>query len=103
MERERGVNMDFDILDYIPFGIECAISRHDLRQITGLNDREMRKMIRLARERAPILNLQQGNGYFRPTPDEMNLVDKWMSQEKRRAKSVFRGVRAAKKFLNGVG
>ena len=58
------------ILDYIPYGEENAISREDLKQITGLTDRQMRKKIEIARETTPILNFQGGKGYFIPTETE---------------------------------
>ncbi len=59
-----------NILDYIPYGRENAISRVKLRQLTGLTDSKMRELIRQARHDVPIVNLQSGEGYFIPTKME---------------------------------
>ena len=94
--------MNFNILDYIPFGRENAISRQRLMQLTGLPDRENRELIQKARRDTPIINIQRGEGYFRPLVEERDLVEKWLKQEESRAKSVFWSSRGAKKFLNEV-
>lgn len=87
------------ILDYIPYGENNAISREDLKQITGLTDRQMRKKIEIARETTPILNFQGGKGYFIPTETEQYLINKWIRQETSRAKRIFDGMRGAKKAM----
>lgn len=87
------------ILDYIPYGEENAISREDLKQITGLTDRQMRKKIEIARETTPILNFQGGKGYFIPTETEQYLIIKWLRQETNRAKRIFDGMRGARKAV----
>lgn len=87
------------ILDYIPYGENNAISREDLKQITGLTDRQMRKKIEIARETTPILNFQGGKGYFIPTETEQHLIIKWLRQETNRAKRIFDGMRGARKAV----
>jgi hypothetical protein len=90
------------ILDYIPYGEENAISREDLKQITGLTDRQMRKKIEIARETTPILNFQGGKGYFIPTETEQHLVIRWIRQEVSRRRKIEIGILGAVKFLKAV-
>ena len=55
-----------NITDYIPFGKENAVDRLFLTSVTGLRDREVRKLIQSARNRGElILNDQDGRGYYR--------------------------------------
>lgn len=91
-----------NILDYIPYGEENAISREDLKQITGLTDRQMRKKIEIARETTPILNFQGGKGYFIPTETEQHLVIRWIRQEVSRRRKIEIGILGAVKFLKAV-
>lgn len=51
-----------DILDFIPTGSENAVTRVELCQRTGLDDRTVRDLIHNARRRIPILNMQDGKG-----------------------------------------
>lgn len=90
------------ILDYIPYGENNAISREDLKQITGLTDRQMRKKIEIARETTPILNFQGGKGYFIPTETEQHLVIRWIRQEVSRRRKIEIGILGAVKFLKAV-
>ena len=90
------------ILDYIPYGENNAISREDLKQITGLTDRQMRKKIEIARETTPILNFQGGKGYFIPTETEQYLVIRWIRQEASRRRKLEKGILGAEKFLKAV-
>ena len=59
-----------DIVDYIPFGRENAVTRAQLRSRTGIDDRAIRDMIATARRDTVILNMQDGKGYFRPLPED---------------------------------
>ena len=55
-----------NIADYIPYGKENAVDRLFLTSVTGLRDREVRKLIQSARNRGElILNDQDGRGYYR--------------------------------------
>ena len=91
--------MSMNIIDFIPFGKENAITRERLKAMTGLPDREIRDMIKKERRYRPIINMQDGDGYFQPTQEEKDYVQKWLKQETRRAKSSFRSLRGAKQFL----
>lgn len=88
-----------DILDYIPYGKENAIDRKTLEMLTGKPDRINRELISIARRKTPILNLQNGTGYFRPLPEEKELVEEYVRQEESRLKSIGWSLKAARQFV----
>lgn len=88
------------LLSLIPSGRSNAISRKSLVDLMGISDRQVRKLIKDARRFTPIINLQNGKGYFIPTEEEKPLVDKWLKQETSRAKTTFWAMRGAREFLN---
>lgn len=54
-----------NLLDYIPFGKENAVTRQELVRLTGLDDRTIRNEIkRLNREGVPILSSSHTCGYW---------------------------------------
>ena len=79
---------------YIPHGAENAISRAMLAAITCDSDRRVRQRIEDARREGNIIiNTQNGKGYFRLDPDELNesdlaAISRQYWQNKRRALSV---------------
>lgn len=91
------------IEEYIPFGKENAISRKDLAALTGLGDRTMRRKIARARRNHPILNLQDGEGYYRPTIAEYLEAKAFYKQEEHRAKMIFWSIFGLRKWLKEVG
>ena len=96
----------FDILDYIPTGRKNSIKRSELCRRTGINDRAMRALIHKARGTIPILNMQDGNGYFIPdmnADDERILLRQYVQQEESRLKSIGWALRAARKTLCNCG
>lgn len=90
-----------NIIDFIPFGRENAISRKQLCATTELPDRVMRKEIEKARQDYAILNID-GSGYFRPADNESYLIERWLKQEHSREKSVRDSTRGAEKALLGT-
>ena len=77
------------IIDYIPHGHANAVTRQQLSSITGLSDRCVREMIEHESDSEhPILNMQDGKGYFQPEYDEMSLVRICIKQNESRAKSI---------------
>ena len=90
-----------NIIDYIPYGKNNAISRRMLCQLTGLPDRMMRKAIEKARQQYPILNSQDGSGYFQPSSEEKPLVERWLRQERSRERAVSNSTIGAQKWLTG--
>ena len=91
-----------DIENYIPIGRDNAISRQELCIKTGLSDRKVRNMIKMARRNIVILNIQDGSGYFLPGVDDTALVRKYLKQEEHRAKSIFWALKSARKYLKEV-
>lgn len=89
-----------DILEYIPYGRENAIKRSTLRDLIGVTDVEMRRMIGEVRKETPIINLQDGNGYYRPNTKED--LERYIMQEKARAESILKNVNVACKEYNKI-
>ena len=89
-----------DILEYIPFGRDNAIKRKNLRDLTGLSDRDMRRAIELARKETPIINLQDGRGYYRP--DDRDDLQRYVLQEQARAKKILQNINVACRAYNEI-
>lgn len=87
------------LLDILPHGSGNALSREELSDLLNLDDRTVRDLIKQARRHVPILNMQNGKGYFIPVNEEKPLVDKWLNRETKRAKSSLYSLRGAKEFL----
>lgn len=91
-----------DVKDYIPIGSSNAVGRKYLSQVTGLDDRQLRREIHLARRDIPILNLSDGRGYY--IPDMNTLEDRqklltYYRQETRRLKSIGWALKAVRQTL----
>ena len=88
-----------NIIEYIPCGYENAITRENLCCITGLTDRKVRELIFQARRETPIINLQDGKGYFIPLEEDKKYVEKFVEQETARLKSIGWALKSARGFL----
>lgn len=76
-----------NIIDYIPFGQDRAVTYPTLQNLTGLCKREVREAISRARKDIMILNMQDGKGFFRPIEGkEDNLIVRFLRQEESRNK-----------------
>lgn len=89
-----------NILEFIPYGRENAIKRRNLRELLGVTDRDMRRLLAEARKEAVILNLQDGQGYYRPTNREE--LYSYILQEKARAEKIIKNVNVAVKEYNSI-
>lgn len=85
------------ITDYIPYGHDNAITAPELSRITGTPERDIRREINLVRRETVILNMQDGKGYFQPTPEENSLVEDWVKQEESRLKVHALALRAGRR------
>lgn len=85
-----------DIANLIPVGRKNAIKREDLRVLSGMDDRVMRNAINKSQEL--IINLSDGNGYFRPAPEDYDLVIIWESTFWKRIRDERERVLKAKKW-----
>ena len=85
------------IEDYIPYGHENGVTRKQLARLfegQGKDpDRMARDAIQEARGRTAVLNLGDGKGYFRPLPEEKDLVLKWKRGQISRANEVKKSTR----------
>lgn len=99
----RSLNKEkLDILEYIPVGHENAVSRKELADRVGIGDRAVRDLIHLKRREKPILNVQDGKGYFQPdlnNPEEVMLLAAYVRQEESRIKSAEWSLRSARRAL----
>lgn len=97
---------EFDILRVIPVGSKNSIKRKWLCTLTGLIDRAMRNLLHEARKKIPIINLQNGKGYFIPDMNEksdMDMLSRWVRQEQSRIKESQMIVDVAIKTLDNCG
>lgn len=100
--------MAITIIDLIPIGRENAVSREYLvtRCVeTGLvvdnkklesKDRAMRRLLEHARIDYTILNLSDGEGYYRPSREDLQDLQRYIRQEESRGKATFRNIANAK-------
>ena len=90
-----------DILQFIPTGKESAITRETLSFALNIPDREVRKLIAQARRNQPIINLQNGSGYYLPT--KKTEVIEFLNQETHRARSIFWSIKGCRDWLKKKG
>ena len=94
-----------NIADYLCEGIENPISRKRLEATTGYCDRVNRESLEVIRPDVPIVNLQDGNGYFIATEDDADLQAalRQYNREFGRAMKILRGQKAVKRLLHTHG
>lgn len=73
-----------NIIDFIPYGHENAVTYDFLCKATGLNKRAVRMEISKARRENIIINMQDGEGFFRPLESEEDLLLRFYRQEMHR-------------------
>lgn len=106
--KAKGAPQGITIADLIPIGRENAISRKMLVALCvdqGLvtptikdKDRAMRLLIQHDRTDYTILNLSDGDGYYRPSAADLLYLQQYIRQEEKRAKAVFRSLKQAKRL-----
>lgn len=102
---QKGAFMN--IAELIPAGKQNAIKRADLLnrcRAHGLRttDRGMRMLIESARKETVIINLSNGDGYYRPTADDKDELKRYIHQEDQRAKSASINHHMAKALLEDI-
>lgn len=85
------------LISAIPVGKKNAVTNYQLRTMFDISDREVRKLVSLARREVCIINDQNGKGYY--MPETKAEAEKWIKQETARAKSIFLGMKGAREFL----
>lgn len=92
------------VVDLIPIGRDNAIPRNILvaKCVSyGLvnngkdKDRKTRDLINKARRDYTILNLSNGVGYYRPSMDDLQDLQKYIKQEQKRGKAIFKNIKMA--------
>lgn len=92
------------IEQFIPVGKENAISRERLCQIYGKPDRATRKAIEDARKAgALILNLQDGAGYYRVGPGDLDDLARQYRQDTARAMAILNRRKKTRRILKEAG
>lgn len=89
-----------DILEYIPYGKEKAITGRELAGMLNMSLRDVRRAIADARKETPIINLQDGNGYYRT--DEKEELYRYILQENARAMQILKNIQVATKEYNRI-
>ncbi len=96
---EHGVGV---VLAAIPFGSENAIKRRDLCARLGMNDRQVRKLIELARAEGHIIvNNQSGAGYFQS--NDLDEIERQYWQDTARAMTILRRRKELRRRLREAG
>lgn len=92
-----------NILDYIPYGKENAITRQELAMRTGIDDRLLRKEIkRLTKEGVPILSSSHYKGYW--LSDDLDEWEAYIKEtDKRRESLYFTTLELRKEFYRRKG
>jgi hypothetical protein len=90
------------MIEHIPFGRNNAVTRKYLCMVTGMDDRTVRNLIARERRYTPILNSQDGKGYYQPTLDDAEEVKDFIRQESHRAKSIFYALKGAKDWIKDL-
>lgn len=100
--KEQLFTIDKLILGLIPHGHENAIEGKQLANAAGITQREVRQYVSELRKDTVILNMQDGKGYFKPLPDEMYLVERWVAQEESRLKHIGSSLKAGRRAIRGA-
>ena len=100
------------IADLIPEGRENAVSRAILTEMCVANglidrkvkdkDRKMRNLVKKARIDWTILNLSDGDGYYRPSHGDLLELRRYIRQEENRGKAIFKNIQNAKKLYEDL-
>lgn len=93
-----------DVFNCLGVGKDNAVSREDIRQQTGYNDRTIREAIEQLRKKHAIPSLTNGKGYYIATEDAegAKAATEWVIGQNRRAKSIRASCRGAQKLINRV-
>lgn len=83
------------VINLIPEGKECAISRDDLRVLSGLDDRAMRDQI----NKSNVLVINNGEGYYKPSPQDYYEVLMWTRTFWNRIRNEIQRVRQGEMWL----
>lgn len=91
-----------EIVNYIPYGHNNAISRQTLCSLTGMTDRTVRRKIEEARRAGALIeNEQDGRGYFQSI--NLDKIERQYKQDTARALAILARRSTARKILKAHG
>ena len=91
-----------EIVNYIPYGHDNAVSRERLCDLTGKSDRAVRHLIEKARRAGALIeNKQDGRGYFQSI--DLDEIAKQYKQDTARAMAILARRTTARKILKAHG
>jgi hypothetical protein len=94
--------MPKEIVNYIPYGKDNAISREQLMYKTGLADRQVRHKIELARRAGALINNDQdGSGYYQSI--DLDALARQYKQDTARAMAILNRRSTVRKILRAHG
>lgn len=90
------------ILESLGFGYENARTRRDLCLALNVTDRDLRRAIEVLRRDYPIINRDDGAGYYRPAHNLEGLIDMtiWLAKQTHRIESIRASQEGAIKKIN---
>lgn len=92
-----------NIEDLIPTGHAHAITRRELRNLTGMNDRQVRRAVQRMRSSYPVINM--GYGYYIPDmddPEDRTEAKAYLEIEKAKAREIYKGLQEVARALDGI-
>lgn len=93
-----------ELINLIPYGKENAIHRIELREMAGIPDRTVRKLLQEAKEAGEyIINLQDGRGYFRATEKDLAEIESQYRLNESRMISLSKQQKPMRKILKEAG
>ena len=91
------------VLSLIGYGKDSAITGKDLSRLSGADERQIREIISKAREKAVIINDQDGTGYYRPVlPEEASNVLRYARQEESRLESLEKSIKVVRDSVEQI-
>lgn len=89
--------------DLIQTGHENALTRRELRNLTHMTDRQVRKAVQRMRFYYPVINT--GYGYY--IPDMTDPIDSleaksYLETEKAKAREIYKGLREVARAIDGI-
>lgn len=103
------MRMKNDILSYIPIGSRNAVPRSTLRVRVNLSDRTVRSLIEESNQKSPwtpIINTQDGKGYFVPDPnnhEDLMELKKYVKQQQNRISNIAKTTKGARNLVKMYG
>ena len=91
------MNISEMILQTIGTGENNAVNAEQLTTITGLNARDLRKVVETLRRDGYVI-ISSDSGYY--YPETVEEVKKYIGKESKRARSIFFTLRSARELLN---